>query len=81
MRVLFFLLCFHFAFAQTTITKPKPNLMKASMLVMKYNPSCKVSYKIPVRTPVRFMADPNAPCMDSVEFYTKLRDIEKKAYE
>jgi hypothetical protein len=81
MKVVALLLISFSVFAQTTIApKPKPNMMKASMLVMKINPSCKVNYKIP-RTFVRFVAVADAPCMDSVEFFGKLRELENKAYE
>jgi hypothetical protein len=81
MRVLFLLLLVQITFAQTTTTvKPKPNMMKASMLVMKINPTCKVNYKIP-KTFVRFVAVPDVACMDSIIFFKELRKLEQSVYE
>jgi hypothetical protein len=55
-------------------------MMKASMLIMKINPTCKVNYKIP-RTFVRYMAVPDVACMDCITFFKELRKLEQSVYE
>lgn len=85
MRMLFFLFIAIYIQASAEESKTRKLKPNAQTYIDKnpihINPACRLTYKIPADIPFRFKIDNGIPCMDSMKFFQKLREMESKIYE